>query len=138
MGFRSHGPTLALGCCNPDMQALRWSTRGRHTPRQQAGYSSVGRASDCRMLQQSDGPWFDSGWPDFPQPCAPRCPSKSVVVQILRPFASRLAISKHSCIGMHGHAHQYRSLRIFMGVRISTCVCILRTTYIPRSTSSAR
>ena len=31
----------------------------------QAGYSSVGRASDCRMLQQSDGPWFDSGWPDL-------------------------------------------------------------------------
>ena len=31
----------------------------------QAGYSSVGRASDCRSLQQSDGPWFDSGWPDF-------------------------------------------------------------------------
>ena len=31
----------------------------------QAGYSSVGRASDCRLLQQSDGPWFDSGWPDF-------------------------------------------------------------------------
>ena len=29
------------------------------------GYSSVGRASDCRMLQQSDGPWFDSGWPDL-------------------------------------------------------------------------
>lgn len=29
------------------------------------GYSSVGRASDCRELQQSDGPWFDSGWPDF-------------------------------------------------------------------------
>ena len=29
-----------------------------------AGYSSVGRASDCRRLQQSDGPWFDSGWPD--------------------------------------------------------------------------
>ena len=29
-----------------------------------AGYSSVGRASDCRHLQQSDGPWFDSGWPD--------------------------------------------------------------------------
>ena len=31
----------------------------------EAGYSSVGRAYDCRMLQQSDGPWFDSGWPDF-------------------------------------------------------------------------
>ena len=29
------------------------------------GYSSVGRASDCRLLQQSDGPWFDSGWPDL-------------------------------------------------------------------------
>jgi hypothetical protein len=30
----------------------------------QAGYSSVGRASDCRLLQQSDGPWIDSGWPE--------------------------------------------------------------------------
>ena len=30
-----------------------------------AGYSSGGRASDCRSLQQSDGPWFDSGWPDL-------------------------------------------------------------------------
>ena len=29
------------------------------------GYSSVGRASDCRHMQQSDGPWLDSGWPDF-------------------------------------------------------------------------
>ncbi len=29
------------------------------------GYSSVGRASDCRLVQPSDGPWFDSGWPDF-------------------------------------------------------------------------
>ena len=29
-----------------------------------SGYSSAGRASDCRSLQQSDGPWFDSGWPD--------------------------------------------------------------------------
>ena len=29
------------------------------------GYSSVGRASDCRLLQKSDGPWFDSGWPVF-------------------------------------------------------------------------
>ena len=31
----------------------------------QTGYSSVGRASDCRHMQQSDGPWFDSGWPDL-------------------------------------------------------------------------
>ena len=29
------------------------------------GYSSVGRASDCRLVQPSDGGWFDSGWPDF-------------------------------------------------------------------------
>ena len=28
------------------------------------GDSSVGRASDCRMVQISDGPWFDSGSPD--------------------------------------------------------------------------
>ena len=28
-----------------------------------AGYSSAGRASDCRSLQQLDGPWVDSGWP---------------------------------------------------------------------------
>jgi hypothetical protein len=32
---------------------------------QQAGYSSVGRASDCALPRQSDGPWLDSGWPDF-------------------------------------------------------------------------
>ena len=31
----------------------------------QAGDSSVGRASDCRSLQLSDGPWFDSGSPDL-------------------------------------------------------------------------
>ena len=31
----------------------------------QAGYSSVGRASDCSLLQKSDGPWFDSGSPDM-------------------------------------------------------------------------
>ena len=30
-----------------------------------AGHSSVGGASDCRPMQQSDGPWFDSGWPDI-------------------------------------------------------------------------
>ena len=31
----------------------------------QAGYSSVGRASDCRLLQKTHGPLLDSGWPDF-------------------------------------------------------------------------
>ena len=36
-----------------------------NSKRKHAGYSSVGRASDCRVLQLSDGPWFDSGWPDF-------------------------------------------------------------------------
>ena len=52
------------------------STRAEHSrmtwnmcPCQQTGYSSVGRASDCRVLQQSDGPWFDSGWPDLSHPC---------------------------------------------------------------------
>ena len=29
------------------------------------GHSSVGRASDCRHSQRSDGPWFDSGCPDL-------------------------------------------------------------------------
>ena len=40
-----------------------------------SGYSSVGRASDCRFRQRSDGPWFDSGWPDIPclaTPCGQR------------------------------------------------------------------
>ena len=32
---------------------------------EQAGHSSAGRASDCRQVQLSDGPWFDSGRPDF-------------------------------------------------------------------------
>ena len=39
----------------------------------QAGYSSVGRASDCRNLQQSDGSWFDSGWPDFSTDSIAQC-----------------------------------------------------------------
>ena len=33
--------------------------------KKQAGCSSVGRASDCRTLQRSVGPWFDSGRPDI-------------------------------------------------------------------------
>jgi hypothetical protein len=45
---------------------------------QQAGHSSVGRASDCRALQQSDGPWFDSGWPDgMTNPLAGACVLKT-------------------------------------------------------------
>ena len=30
----------------------------------QTGHSSVGRASDCRQKQPSDGPWLNSGWPE--------------------------------------------------------------------------
>ncbi len=29
------------------------------------GCSPVGRVFDCRLVQPSDGPWLDSGWPDF-------------------------------------------------------------------------
>ncbi len=47
------------GCGSVCAAAGVGGARGAH-----AGYSSVGRASDCRRLQQSDGPWFDSGWPD--------------------------------------------------------------------------
>ena len=49
-----------------------WLTQTVHALRSEcaltadtSGDSSVGRASDCRMLQLSDGPWFDSGSPDF-------------------------------------------------------------------------
>ena len=43
--------------------------------RKQAVDSSVGRASDCRILQQSDGPWFDSGSTDFAlRSCLRRAP----------------------------------------------------------------
>ncbi len=40
---------------------IRWLKSGLF---EHPGYSSVGGASDCSLLQQSDGPWFDSGWPD--------------------------------------------------------------------------
>ena len=50
------GPSAAVSCYPLVVWALCC---------EQAGYSSVGRASDCRALQLSDGPWFDSGWPDF-------------------------------------------------------------------------
>ena len=38
---------------------------GPHKASLKAGCSSVGRASDCRFQQLSDGPWFDSGRPDM-------------------------------------------------------------------------
>ena len=67
------GDCLARGAFNPQpnrqsvtslLLRSRIPSPWQVLPRQ-TGYSSVGRASDCRMLQQSDGPWFDSGWPDF-------------------------------------------------------------------------
>jgi hypothetical protein len=51
---------------------------------EQAGYSSVGRASDCRSLQLSDGPWFDSGWPDLSSMGARSlCPRKQIQSMLL-------------------------------------------------------
>ena len=67
---------------------LRWVVPATKPPIQinergcTTGYSSVGRASDCRVLQQSDGPWFDSGWPDYlstsrvPRSCIRLCASQ--------------------------------------------------------------
>ena len=59
-----------LGRCNRLAGILALHGKTKHAMRHwnacvSAGYSSVGRASDCRVLQQSDGPWFDSGWPDI-------------------------------------------------------------------------
>ena len=64
---------LLPGACLSCLQDL-WRTNtlavfcllGPNTILCHPGHSSVGRASDCRLLQQSDGPWFDSGWPDLP------------------------------------------------------------------------
>lgn len=62
---RLEGSVLSRACS----AQLIAASDGPLISRQQAGYSSVGRASDCRVLQQSDGPWFDSGWPDLSHPC---------------------------------------------------------------------
>ena len=55
---------LCIQLCYPTFTVTRLSHK------EQAGYSSVGRASDCRFMQPSDGPWFDSGWPDFVSSCS--------------------------------------------------------------------
>ena len=65
LGFRpdsawARGELTPGGVLSDVVCMLNWRTPLGH----QAGYSSVGRASDCRFSQQSDGPWFDSGWPD--------------------------------------------------------------------------
>ena len=66
----THSHTLSCSfACKSVKPSLRYAAcccrrSGLRCPLQ-AGYSSVGRASDCRFVQPSDGPWFDSGWPDF-------------------------------------------------------------------------
>ena len=75
------------------------------------GYSSVGRASDCRRLQQSYGPWFDSGWPDIcactwrlvrARVCCGRAPKqpRGTCARCCRKRALRTAwLSQQSCAG---------------------------------------
>ena len=63
-------PSLYTVSCSPSpLTSIRQLLQACQPCRMQlvsiSGYSSVGRASDCRMLQPSDGPWFDSGWPDL-------------------------------------------------------------------------
>ena len=60
-----------------------------------AGDSSVGRASDCRALQLSDGPWFDSGSPDV---------FHSMLTLLLR----RMLTVLDDVIGSRIHAHVSR------------------------------
>jgi hypothetical protein len=69
-------------------------------PKRQAGYSSVGRASDCRTSQQSDGPWFDSAWPDIfcavlaqAEPSVSLLQSNASWVLVTRNYTWRLQIS---------------------------------------------
>ena len=68
------------------------ATHSRSTLRSHSGYSSVGRASDCRMLQQSDGPWFDSGWPDLFATCLqPQRASQPPLAAPPKPHLSNLS-----------------------------------------------
>ena len=60
-----------------------------------AGDSSVGRASDCRALQLSDGPWFDSGSPD-------------VFHSMLTLLLQRMMTVLDDVIGSRIHAHVSR------------------------------
>ena len=72
------------------------SIGGKTGTRHQAGHSSVGRASDCRFMQQSDGPWFDSGWPD--------------VIWIFEHFATAISIRSkafRSCNNVKKGTHSY-------------------------------
>ncbi len=92
------------------------------------GDSSVGRASDCRMVQTSDGPWFDSGSPDI-------C-SRCLRIRALRP--GRQAGSWHGvtvqwgggeCCGSRRaarsarHALRYDVRGLLCGLRDSNMVC---------------
>ena len=55
-------PPLFLTCIQLAMWHSLRSIAYRH-----AGDRPAGTASDCRMLQQSDDPWLDSGRPDYVQ-----------------------------------------------------------------------
>ena len=62
-----------------------------------AGDSSVGRASDYRALQLSDGPWFDSGSPDVLHsmlPCLDDVTGLCTHVHVLHVAAKHCA---HAC-----------------------------------------
>ena len=61
----------ALHCTANELLSIAQLGLANSSFKRQAGYSSVGRASDCRTLQRSDGPWFDSGWPDISAWCSP-------------------------------------------------------------------
>ena len=61
----------ALHCTANELMSIAQLGLANSSFKRQAGYSSVGRASDCRTLQRSDGPWFDSGWPDISAWCSP-------------------------------------------------------------------
>ena len=69
----------------------------------QTGYSSVGRASDCRIVQLSDGPWFDSGWPDSYPSASVRQPRQRDInrchggVREVQKHCRTLSLNQESC-----------------------------------------
>ena len=71
MGFWASNGIGALHCTANELVPIAQLGLANSSFKRQAGYSSVGRASDCRTLQRSDGPWFDSGWPDISAWCSP-------------------------------------------------------------------
>ena len=57
---------MALACCTANkLMSVAQFGLANSVFKKQGDCSSIGRASDCRTLQRSDGPWFDSGRPDI-------------------------------------------------------------------------